>query len=85
MDKKSQTINLEDLVQDKDEINFLYKLKSQIMMSLLNKHQVKIPGLGTVELYEVRAGNRFKSDIKRFKLHVKMDDNLRIKLENTKQ
>jgi hypothetical protein len=77
-----QTVNLEDLVQDKEEINFLFKLKNQIMMSLLNKHRVKIPGLGTVELYDVKAGNRFMSAIKRFKLHVVMDENLKIKLEN---
>ena len=78
-------VNIEELVQDKDEICFLFKLKNQIMMSLLNHHRVKIPGLGTAELRRVKAGNRYKSgksSLSVFKIHLKMDENLRAKLEN---
>jgi len=76
------TVNLEDLVEGKDEINLLFKLKNQIMMSLLNGYKVKIPGLGIVKLSEVTAGNRYKTSIKRFQINLEMDENLKIKLEN---
>jgi len=80
--KKKAIIDLGYFPQSKDEIDFLHKLKNNIIVGLLNGCGVKVPGLGTVELLTVKSGNRFKGNIRVFKLHTTMDESLKIILDN---
>jgi len=75
-------MDLEELVESQEDINLLHKFKRQIMMCLLNKERVRIPGLGIAELQFSYKGNQHAQHLKDYKIVVEPDTPLKVKILN---